>query len=197
VSEAGRLGAGDLVGSLGGSGTPEIKSREQGIFQNVTNPAELKDQNVNVLALAEITAGLWCAVGCFVAVVAAHRRKSGDVVWQRKQQARRTAHRKLGEARAALADGRSTDALRGIRAAVAGLIGDMRNIVAEGLTASEADAVLAQSSVPADQRTVVLSLLEAIESAEYGSGMASEVPAMLAAAESLIPNLARHLERGG
>src|SRR4029077_11718535 len=119
---------------LGGSGTPEIKSREQGIFQNVTDPAELRNQNVNILALAELTAGLWCAVGCFVALIAAHRRKSGDVVWQRKQQARRAAGRRLSEARAALADGHATDALRGIRAALAGLIGDMRNIVAEGLT---------------------------------------------------------------
>ena len=33
------LGAGDLVGSLAGSGTPEIKSRAQGIFQNVTDPS--------------------------------------------------------------------------------------------------------------------------------------------------------------
>ena len=42
VSAASRLGAGDLVGSLAGSGTPEIKSRAQGIFQNVTDPSELQ-----------------------------------------------------------------------------------------------------------------------------------------------------------
>ncbi len=44
VSAASRLGAGDLVGSLPGSGTPEIKSRAQGIFQNVTDPSELNDR---------------------------------------------------------------------------------------------------------------------------------------------------------
>ena len=88
------------------------------------------------------------------------------------------------------------DALRAIRSALVGLIADMRNIVAEGLTASEADATLARTAVPAAERAEVLRLLEAIESAEYGSGIASEAPAMIETAEGLIPSLARHLERG-
>ncbi len=58
VSAASRLEAGDLVGSLAGSGTPEIKSRAQGIFQNVTDPSELNDQRVNVVALAGDGGGL-------------------------------------------------------------------------------------------------------------------------------------------
>jgi hypothetical protein len=196
VSATGRLNAGDLVGSLSGSGTQEIKSRAQGIFQNVTDPSELDDQRVNVVALAEVSAGLWCGVGCLIAVVSAHRRKSGDVVWQRRRHARRTAEGKLAEARKVLAEGRSMDALRAIRSALVGLIADMRNIVAEGLTASEADATLARTAVPAIERAEVLRLLEAIESAEYGSGIASEAPAMIETAEGLIPSLARHLERG-
>ena len=142
-----------------------------------------------------MAAGLWCGVGCLIAVVSAHRRKSGDVVWQRKRHARRTAERKLAEARKLLAAGRSMDALRAVRAALVGLIADMRNIVAEGLTASEADATLARTAVPAAERAEVLRLLEAIESAEYGSGVASEAAAMLETAEGLIPGLARHLER--
>jgi hypothetical protein len=181
---------------VSGSGTPEIKSRAQGIFQNVTDPSELKDQRVSILALAEVTAGLWCAVGCLVVFVSTHRRKSGDVVWQRRQYARRTAERRLAEARSVLAAGRPADALRAVRSAVVGLIADMRNIVAEGLTASEADAALTPTTVPADERAAVLRLLEAIESAEYGSGIASEAPAMIETAAGLLPCLARHLERG-
>jgi hypothetical protein len=136
-------------------------------------------------------------VGCLIVVVSAHRRKSGDVVWQRKRHAKRAAERKLAEARKLLAEGRSMDAFRAIRSALVGLIADKRNIVAEGLTASEADATLAQTAVPAVERAQVLQLLEAIESAEYGSGIvASEAPAMIETAEGLIPSLARHLERG-
>jgi hypothetical protein len=78
---------------------------------------------------------------------------------------------------------------------VVGLIADIRNIVGEGLTSVEADAVLAQTDVPVDMRADVLHLLEAIESAEYGSGIAAEIPAIMARAEALIPNLARHLAR--
>ena len=58
--------------------------------------------------------------------------------------------------------------LRDIRSSVVGLIADMRNIVGEGLTASEADAILAATAVPAAERAEVLRLLEAIE--EQNSG---------------------------
>ena len=130
---------------------------------------------MNVFMLAGITAGLWLGVACLIAGVSAHRRKAGDVVWQRRRQARRAAELKLAEARESLAAGRSADALRSIRSAVLGLIADMRNIVGEGLTASEADAVLARTAVPVSRSgTRYLRLLEAIESAEYGSGAASE-----------------------
>ena len=86
-----------------------------------------------------------------MAVVATQRRRSGDILWQRKRNARR-AERKLGEARAAMAAGDSLAALRGVRSALLGLIGDFRNVVAEGLTASEADAALAQTGVPVEER---------------------------------------------
>jgi BatD DUF11 like domain len=196
VSAASRIDAQDLVGSLAGSGTNEIKSRAQGIFQNVTDPSELNDERVSVITLSGITLGLWCGVGCLIGFVSAHRRKSGDVVWQRKRHARRAAQRKLAAARAELAAGRSTDALRAVRSALVGLIADMRNIVAEGLTASEADATLAGTPVPAAERAEVLQLLETIESAEYGSGIASEAPAIIETAQRLIPSLARHLQQG-
>ena len=106
------------------------------------------------------------------------------------------ADRKVAEARTGLAAGQSMAALRATRSALVGLIADMRNIIAEGLTASEADAALASTAVPAVDRAAVLRLLEAIESAEYGSGIASEIPAFIETAEGLIPSLARHLERG-
>ncbi|HEY3967155.1 MAG TPA: BatD family protein [Planctomycetaceae bacterium] len=196
VSEASRLGAGELVGSFTGSGPQEIKSREQGIFQNVTDPTELRDQNVNVTALAELAAGLWGVVGCLAVVVTSRRRKSGDVVWQRRQQARRTAARKLAEARAAQAAGRSPEALRSVRSAVVGLVADLRNMVAEGLTAAETEALLASSSVPADLQGEVRRLLDSIESAEYGSGSGAASAALIEQAEGLIVPLARQLDRG-
>jgi hypothetical protein len=197
VSDASHVGAGDLVGSLTGAGKDEIKAQTQGIFGNVTDPSELTDQRVNVIALAEVVAGAWCVVGCLIAVVSSHRRRSSDMSWQRKRRARRTAKGKLAEARTVLAAGQPLVALRAVRSAVVGLIADLRNIVSEGLTASEVDATLAQAAVPADDRKAVSQLLEAIESAEYGAGMATDVPTMIDSAEGLVRGLARHLERIG
>jgi hypothetical protein len=135
-------------------------------------------------------------VVCLFAVVSAHRRKSGDLAWQRKRHARREANRRLADARDLLAEGRSMDALRAVRSALGGLIADMRNIIAEGLTASEVETALAQTSIPDVERAEVLRLLAAIESAEYGSGITSDTSAMIERARGLIPSLARHLERG-
>jgi BatD DUF11 like domain len=196
VSAGIRVGAGEIIGAPSGSVTPEIKSREQGIFHNVTDPRELKDERVSVVALAEVTTGVWGGVGCLIAFVSIRRRKSGDVLWQRKRHAHRAASGKLAEARKLLGAGQSMDALRAIRSALFGLIADMRNIVAEGLTASEAEAILARTSISARERSEVIRLLEAIESAEYGSGSATDAGALLEEAEKLVPSLARNLERG-
>ena len=196
VTEAGRVEAGDLVGSLPGAGARDIRMSNEGIFQNVTDPSELADQRVNVAALAGVAAGLWCITGCLGIVVSRYRSKSCDAAWRRRQQARRAANGRLAEARAALTAGRPEEALRSVRAALVGLIADMRNIVTEGLTATEADAVLLAADVPADERSAVLRLLQSIESAEYGSGRGVEAAEIMATAADLLPGLARNLEAG-
>jgi hypothetical protein len=196
VAEAGRLGSGDLVGTLPGTSGQEIKSRDQGIFQNITDSTQISDQRVDVAKSATWTAGIWCAVGCLVVGLTTYRRKSGEAGWRRRQQARRAAHRRLADARAAVTQARAQDAMLAVRAAVLGLIADMRNIVAEGLTASEADAVLAAGAVDAQQRAAVLKLLESIERAEYGSGQPMELTSTIETAEDLIARLARALDRG-
>ncbi len=197
VSEAGHVGAGDLVGNLTDSGSQEIKSREEGIFQNVTDLSELADQRVDIPALAGMAAGTWCAAGCLIVALTMYRRKSADAGWRRRQQARPAAVQKMAQARKALADGRPELALRATRNAVVGLIADSRNIVAEGLTALEAEAALAETAVTLDERADVQRLLESIEAAEYGSGSAAGVSAMIEPADQLIPRLARRLDQGG
>ena len=163
----------------------------------MTDPSEVFDQRVNVVALARRGGVSWCVVGCFMAFVAARRRRSGDLLWQRKRNARRRPNGKIAEARKAFAEGQSLGALRAVRSALVGLVADLRNIVAEGLTASEADAALAEAGVPGELRKALSDLLGAIESAEYGSGVTSETPAMIESAERLIQSLARHLGRNG
>jgi hypothetical protein len=150
---------------------------------------------VNLAALASVAGGLWLAVAGLIAFVSINRRKSGDVAWQRRRGARHSAERKLADARKAAADGRSTEALRGIRSSITGLIADMRGLVADGLTAADADLALATAAVPGPDRTEIACLLEAVESAEYGSGGAAELSTMIETAGRIIPGLARQLER--
>lgn len=195
VTESARVGGSDLVGAVSGTGGREIRSQGQGIFQNVTDPSKLQNEMINVPALAGVVAGAWCATAGFLGVLALRRRSAGDVAGQRRRNARRAAGKRLLEARELLARGGSPEALRGIRAAVLGLIADSRNLVAEGLTTADAGAVLSQSMVPAEIQSAVQKVLEAIEAAEYGSAETTEVAAVFDQVQQLLPNLARHLER--
>ena len=178
VSAASRLAEGELIGSLGGTSRAEIKSQAQGIFQNVTDPREVRDERVSVLAPGDdrrfvVRSGL-----------PLRRRLCSSPQIGRPCLAAETAraeqaNRRLADARDLLAEGRSMDALRAVRSALGCLIADMRNIIAEGLTASEVETALAQTSIPDAERAEVLRLLAAIESAEYGSGITSDTSAMI------------------
>jgi hypothetical protein len=195
VSAASRVNPGDLVGGLKTPGASSIRSQAQGIFQNVTDPSELSDERVDLSVLASIAAGSWIAVAGLIAGVAVRRRKAGDQAWQRRRRARATAERTLSDARKDLAQGRAGDALRKVRSALLGLIADSRNMVAEGLTPSEANAELARTSVAAETRAAVARLLDVVESAEYGGSAGPEAPIVIEEAAALIPNLVRQLAR--
>lgn len=139
---------------------------------------------------------MWCVTGCFLAALTVYRRQSTDATWKRRQQARRAANRRLTTARESLAEAQGRDALGHVRAALIGLIADTRNKVADGLTTSGAADLLSEAAVPADDRAAVLSLLEAIESAEYGGGHSTNPATAIDTAASLIARIAPHLERG-
>ena len=192
VSEASRLAAGELVGALSGGGNAEIKTREQGIFQNATDPTDLRDQNVDIVKLAELAIAVWGGAACLSTVVVVRRRKSKDVVGQRRHQARRAAEAKLAEAAKAHSP---QEAVRTVRISIVGLVADFQNAVAEGMTAADVDARLHRSGVSTELRSAVERLLQSIESAEYGSHAGIDAAAAITQARDLIPPLARALER--
>jgi hypothetical protein len=194
ITQTAQVNAGELVGALPSSQTQEIKSRAQGIFQNVTDVSEIRDQHVNATLYAALSIGAWMLFGALTFVVGNWRRKSGDVVWQRRSRARRAAEQSLNEARSALKDSRNKDALKGIRDAIVGLIADMRNIPAAGMTSHEADAALSSAGVAGQSKQDAVRLLESIEAAEYGSAFSLNVGEMIANAEKLIAQLHRELE---
>lgn len=195
VSEATKITAGDLVGSLPTSASPEIKTRAQGIFQNIANPAEVYDDRVNVSAWGGTTVAIWSLAGCVIASLTRYRRKSLDTGWQRRQFARRAAQRELAAARESLAQNQPQDALRHVRAALIGLVADVQNRIASGLTTADVAEALSPT-VATEDRAAVLRLLESIESAEYGGLQAADPATAIESAASLISRVAPQLERG-
>ena len=196
VTEAERVASGDLVGTRPAGGSTAIKSRAQGIFQNITDLSELRDQRINLVAWSEVALGVWLAAGCLIAMVTLYRRKTSDAGWVRRQQARREANRKLADARTLAAQGQSKDAMRQVRSAIVGLIADFRNRVAEGLTTTDVEATLSSAPIADEDRAAILQLLESIESAEYGAGQSADPTATVNEAAKLIARISPRLERG-
>ncbi|MCY3024531.1 MAG: BatD family protein [Planctomycetota bacterium] len=135
VTESSQLKAGELVGTLPGNQAHELRSRQEGIYQNLTDVADVGDQAVRPAAYLIAAVLLWVFYGCLSLAVTRWRRQAGDTAWQRRQRARSAANHGLNEARAAAARGGKEEAARSVRAAVAGLIGDMLNLSAAGMTA--------------------------------------------------------------
>lgn len=195
VSEAQTLTAGELVGGHSIAPPSAIKSRSQGIFQNVTDVGELTNQHVSPISWAIASLAVWAVAGCLMLIVSLVRRRSSDPAWLRRQQARRTANHRLAEARTLLSQGKSVEALRLVRQSIIGWVADTRNKIAEGLTATDVDQILAQSNVPNEDRSELSRLLSAIESAEYGGSQSEDVGPIVDQVSKLIQRIAPCLER--
>jgi len=195
VAGVSQLTSDELVGAMPSTTTGGIQKSTAGIFQNITDPAELRDERVNLKQWVATVAGFWCLAGCMAVGITIHRRKSTDMVGQRRSKARRTALFVVAEANQLSTQGQSKEALRKIRAAFIGLVADTKNRVAEGLTTIDVEAALADASVPEADRSAIRSLLEAIENAEYGAGGAIEVASAIKSANSLIERVSPLLER--
>jgi hypothetical protein len=196
VTQGSKVTSGELVGSMPVTGSTEIKSRAEGIFQNITELSELRDERTSIWIWSECVIGAWCLAGILIATTQVYRRKSSTAGWQRRQQARRTAARQLSSARTSLAQGQTQEALRYVRSAIVGLIADIGNRVTEGLTAGDAALALTAAAVPTQDRIAVQRLLESIEAAEYGAGQAIVPSQAIDEAQSLILRITPYLERG-
>ena len=196
VIEGASIKSGDLVGTIPMTSSKDIKTRSEGIFQNITDPTQLSNQRVEWRQWSQGLAAIWLASGALVAWVVLHRRRSTDAVWQRRQQAKRVATRKLTEAREAAIRGDIPEAMRHVRSSILGFVADSQNRVVEGLTALEVDKALKAASVSEEDRQKISKLLQSIESAEYGAGQSTDPTATIATASALIARLAPVLGRG-
>ena len=196
ITEAERLNSGELIGARPTIGSTSIKSRAEGIFQNITDPSQVRDQRVRLITWSEAALGAWCAAGSLIGLVTLYRRRSSDAGRVRRQQARSAATRRLADARVLANKGQPTEALRQVRSAIVGLVADTQNRVAEGLTAADVNTALAAASVNDDDRKAIVKLLESIESAEFGAGRSTDPAGTIEVAARLISSITPRLERG-
>jgi hypothetical protein len=195
VAEGSSLSTDELVGAISPSGNKEIRKSDSGIFQNITDLAELQDDHVGLTEWLPVVGGLWCLSLCSVAGVILHRRRANDSIGQRRSQARKMAQSRLATASQFEKDGKSREALRQIRAALLGLVADTQNQVAEGLTSADVRRVLQSACVSEVDQMAVIQLLETIEGAEYGGGDTVDVQSSLEIASQLIDSISPVLQR--
>jgi len=195
VTAGNEVKSGELVGAITRAQGQEIRSRQQGIFQNITDLGELGNQCVRPVNYLVGSIGAWFFFGALALFVSTHRKRASDPVWQRRNTARARADGSMQQARAALSGSDTGAAARHIRTALTGLIGDVLNISSAGMTRLEAEKALLSAGVSEGTRTAVLDLLESIESLEYGYA-GSEPARLLERAEQTLPQLHRELEAG-
>ena len=195
VAEASSLSTDELVGAISPSGNKEIRKSESGIFQNITDLTELRNDHVGLKDWLPVVGGLWCLSLCSVAGVIVHRRRSNDAVGQRRSQARKMAQSRLATASQFEEDGKPREALRQIRAALVGFVADTQNQVVEGLTAADVRRILQNVGVSEADQHAANQLLETIEGNEYGGGDSVNVTSSLEIANTLIDSISPVLQR--
>ena len=192
VSGSVGLASGELVGSLAPANA-SLKSRSEGIFQNITDPNALRDERVHWATWSQVVASVWAVSGASCAIVLLLRRRSSDTVGMRRQQAKRTANKRLAEARSVLQQGDTKQAMREVRTAVVGFVADSFNRVGEGLTTSDVDQLLAGTQVSDEDRRAIRELLESIEASEYGAGLSKDPASMVEEASKWVNRVAPRL----
>lgn len=167
VSKAAALAQRRIVGG-GSSRTPdELQVRREGIFANVTDPDELRDEAVHA---AYWLVGLGVLAGLYAATATATwyiRRRTADPKLVRRRAAVARARRRLREGTNLLKTSSTQRGAEDVRGALVGLIADVADVSEAGMTSAEACRRLHE--LGADQELVdrLSQSLEACDATRY------------------------------
>jgi hypothetical protein len=170
VSKAMRLASRDIIASGGpaAGSAKEIEARQGGIFANVTDPGQLCDDSIRPERWLAGVGGLAAAYIALAFVVGRWRRLTGDTAMLRRRAAVGVARRRLHEASADFAAGRTREGADHVLAAALGLVADMLGLPAAGMTSAEACRQLESAGVAAELIGRLRSLLDTCEGVRYG-----------------------------
>jgi len=195
VQQADALAEGQIVSSPGAAqavGEPQL--RRDGIFANVTDPSQFRDESVH----AEYwLAGLGGLVGLYVLVASVTsyvRRRAADPAIRRRRAAVPRARRRLCDAITLLRARNTRDGAEAVRGALVGLVADVADATEAGMTSSDACRRLGDLGVErplVDRMAAALATCDAARYAPRGAetnGLADE-------ADELFDGVVRSLKK--
>jgi hypothetical protein len=197
VTKAVPLTERDIITSARTSGgrTPDIETRREGIFANVTDAAQLGDESVRPERWLIGGGGLFGAYIAFAFCVGRWRRIHGNAALSRRRMALSVAERRLAEASREFAAGCPNKGAEHILDALLGYVADALGLTAAGLTATEACRKL--ESLPVDPALVgrLRTLLETCEGVRYGAATGGDSRELGRETGTLLRELAASLKR--
>lgn len=193
--EANKVSSGDLIGSRPSTSSTEIKSRAEGIFQNLTDPTQVYDEHVNIGTWIIATGLVWAVSGISIGTLFMVRRKRSDATWMRRQHVRQSVQLALERARESNTQGRQKEALYHLRSALTGSFANVHENIPSPQTSADVASVASLTTANPDDQIQLLQLLEAIEAAEYSGIQSIDTTAAIDSATKLIDRLKPHLLR--
>lgn len=187
------LAGGDIVTGTRSHGAREV-TRADGLFGNVTDPREVRDDRPIIAYHAATLCGLSVAYALTAWLVGRRRRLLGDPVRIRRREAPGRARERVAKAENTLRSGAIGEGAEQLRLALSGLVADASGVPEAGLTAREVADHLTRLGAASDTRDKVAALLNACEGMRYGGGDAA---AFLAGARPLVDRLIAELKANG
>ncbi len=170
VGQAQQLSSRDITGlGLTGSGRDPLEINHDGLFSNITNLSQARDQTVRPLQWLSLLLGLSTAYGLIATGTRYWHCRNGDTSRLRRVGAAGDARGRLKNAQIKTAQGELRESVDLIQSAFLELVADTANMPQGSLTAPEAVRLLEQWNVDPVIASRVSQLLEHCESVRYGA----------------------------
>ena len=195
VEKAVALSDSQIVGGSDIARNPdELEVRRDGIFANVTDSRELRDQAVHPAYWAAGIVGLAVLYGLIALITQFIRHRMSDPSATRRRAAETRAKRRLHEATKLLRSGDTQQGAEQLRGALVGLVADVADVAEAGMTSPDACRRLRQCGVDELVVARLTQALEACDAMRY-AGSGSGTDGLADEADQLFHSVVRSLKK--